>query len=79
MKIGKRKLGKPENWVKKVVFGRLGFSLFFWLACFAIFREKKSIPGEFGGMRGSLGRVRVGTTQDPKNTHHGTGKVPDVN
>ena len=30
-------------------------------------------------MREGLGRVRVGTTQDPKNTHHGTGKVPDVN
>ena len=30
-------------------------------------------------MRGGLGRVRVGTTRDPKNTHLGTGKVPDVN
>ena len=30
-------------------------------------------------MRGGLGRVRVGTTRNPKNTHLGTGKVPDVN
>ena len=76
---GAGKPRKARKLLKKVVFGRLGFLVFFRFWFCKVFWKKRETSGEFGGMRESLGRVRVGTTQDPKNTHHGKGSGCELN
>ena len=68
-----REISKIPKIGEKSSFLTVRFFRLFLVILFSQFWWKKKYSGKLGGMRGGLGRVRVGTTRDPKNTHHGTG------